>query len=357
MDTNKTFFYKDKPLFGLDIGFDSLKVMQLEPHGKNHKVIGYGIGGFDSSAIKDGEIVKHEELAKNILDMFKNDIIGEITTRRVALSIPATRTFTHTVTLPALPDHELAEAVELEAEQNIPVPISELYLDYNLISRDDKNTELLTVAVPKKIVDSHLGLMHVLGLEPVTFDTSISAAGRLFDRQEEHGDIPAVLIDFGSISADITVRDKTNIITGTISGGGDTYTDSIGKKLGLNHEEAHVVKVKYGIGKSKKQADIIEALKPELDKLVKEVKRMIRYYEERSGSEIKIGQIITMGGGANMPGLNGYLTDILRLPVRMCEPWQNLELGRLKEPSITEKSVYVTVAGLCLIKPEEVFKL
>ena len=116
-----------------------------------------------------------------------------------------------------------------------------------------------------------------------------------------------------------------------------------------------VIKSKYGIGKSKKQTEILAILKPELDQIVREVRRVIRYYEERSTVDSKVGQIITMGGGANLPGLSGYLTDTLRLPVRTSEPWQNFTLKKIKAPNQNEKTVYVTAAGLCMIKPAEVF--
>jgi Tfp pilus assembly PilM family ATPase len=55
--------YKDKPLFGLDIGFNTIKVMQVEQEGKHTNVVGYGITTFDSDAIKDGVIVDFEKLA------------------------------------------------------------------------------------------------------------------------------------------------------------------------------------------------------------------------------------------------------------------------------------------------------
>lgn len=333
-----------------------MKVLQVEPRGKQDVVIGYGVSNFDNTAIKDGVIVNHESLAKSVNELFKNNIIGEITTRRVAVTIPATRTFTRAMNLPpSVREEELHEAVTLEAEQYIPVPIDELYLDYNVINRTDKGIELLAVAVPKKIVDSYMLLVRMLGLEPVAFDSSINAGARLFNKQGEHNDIPAILIDFGSGSADITVYDKTIIVTGTIPCGGDIFTELIASKLKVSHEEAHIIKTKYGLGKSKRQADIVEALGPSIEQLVKEIRRMIRYHEERSGSKQKIGQIVTMGGGANMPGLSEYLTSMLRLPVRMCDPWQNLHLHKLQPPSTGEKSMYVTVSGLSLIEPSELF--
>ena len=330
--------------------------MQLESHGKKQVVIGYGLAGFDPKCVKDGVIIDLKSLATSVQELFKNNIVGEINTRRVALSIPASRTYTRTMNLPPIKDSELMEAVRLEAEQYIPMPLEDLYIDFTVITRSEKGLELLAVAAPKKIVDSYTLLARMLGLEPMAFDTTILSSGRFFQRQIDFNDIPTVLIDFGTASADITVHDQTVIVTGTIQGGGDAFTSLISEKLGISQQEAHIVITKYGVNKSKKQAEILDALKPKLDSLVKEIRRMIRYHEERSESKQKIEQIITMGGGANMPGLSDYLTNSMRLPVRTCDPWQHLELGSLQPPSTIEKSMYVTVSGLALIGAKEIFE-
>lgn len=355
MDNRNTYFYKDKPLFGLDIGYGSIKVMQLKPHGDQYQVTGYGVGGYEASAVKDGEIVDFKKLAEAVYELFEKNIIGSISTRRVAINIPASRTYTRTMDLPKIPDHELEEAVRLEAAQYIPMPIEELYMDFSVINRSERGVSLLAVATPKRIVDSYMSLALILGLDPVAFDTSINAAGRLFEKQDKHRDIPAVLIDFGSVSTDITIHDKTSIITSTVGFGGNAFTELISKKLSVTKEEAYLIKIKYGVAKSKKQKEILSVLEPEIQKLAKEIKKMIRYYEERSGSTKKIGQIITMGGGANTPGLSSLLTEILRLPVRTCDPWEGLYIHRLQPPNGSEKSMYMTAAGLSLIEPKEIF--
>src|SRR5207253_929704 len=98
-------------------------------------------------------------------------------------------------------------------------------------------------------------------------------------------------------------------------------------------------------------------VEPILEEMLKEIRRMIRYYEERSRSQKKIGQIITMGGGANVPGLSDYMTSHLRIPVRMSDPWRQLEFKHLEPPNTIEKSLYITVAGLSLVKPVEAFSV
>jgi type IV pilus assembly protein PilM len=361
-NTKTTNFYHDKPLFGLDIGHGSLKVMQLEtpaPNGvrKKHlpKVIGYGFTNFDVTAQENGVVIKPEIIAKAARDLFDKHLIGDITTRRAALAIPAYRTFTRSVQLPRLSPKELQNAVELEAEQYISMPLEDLYLDYEIIKEDAENVDLFMVAVPKDIVNSYLDLARITGLEPVLIEPTLSSSGRLYTL-DDRSDSASFIIDFGSLSSDISIFDRHVLVTGTVQGGGVNFTHAIKNTLNVSDAEAGLIKTRYGLGVSKKQAQIRQALEPTLQQIVKEIRRMMRYYEERFGTERPISQIITLGGGANMPGLSDYLTNSLRLAVRHNDPWQYLDFKGLQPPSVADKPMYTTVAGLSLANPKEVFK-
>lgn len=354
MTNKETLFFKDKPIFGLDVGYSSIKVLQADITGKKQVITGYGAAGFEAGIVKDGVIVDPEAIAKAAHELFEKHLIGDITTNRAVLSIPAARSYNRNVHLPKLAPKELQDAVNLEVEQYIPVPNEELYVDYSKIRETADEVEILIVAVPKKIINSYLDLAKILNIEVVGVQTSIAAGGRLF-LQAESTDTPTVLIDFGSLSSDLTIYDKGLVITSTVSGGGDNFSDVIASTLGVTKQEAHIIKTKYGLGVSKKQREITEGLTPTLQQMIKEIKRMIRYYEERTDTERKITQVVTMGGGANMPGLSEYMTNQLRIPVRMCDPWQNLVFGDLQPPNSVEKSMYVTVAGLALTPPQELF--
>ena len=357
------YFYRDKPLFGLDIGPSSLKVMQVSQpvarvNGKVDKlpqVIGYGFTTFDRTATEDGVIVQHEVVAKAARTLFDQHLIGNITTSRVALAIPAYRTFTRSLELPQLEDKELANAVELEAEQYVSMPLEELYLDYEVTLKTVDKTELFAVAVPKTIVDSYVELAHILGLEPVLIEPTLSSSGRLFSLDEQ-SDVPTVIIDFGSRSADISIYDGHILVTGTVQAGGETFTNIIQTTLHVTTAEAGLIKTRYGLSVSRRQAEITQALAPIMDQLIKEIRRMMRYHEERYGAERPIQQIITLGGGANMPGLSDYLTNILRLAVRHTNPWHYLNYKGLQPPSEADKPMYATVAGLCLANPKKVIQ-
>jgi type IV pilus assembly protein PilM len=352
--TKETLFFKDKSVFGLDIGFGSVKVMQIDTATK-HNVIGYGAATFDPNAIQDGIVIDLEGVAKATKELFSHGLTGDITTRRVVLSVPASRSFNRNVHLPNLSNKELEQAVAQEVEQYVPIANSELYTDFTKIRSGVEESEYLIVAAPKKIVDSHIQLAQILGLEVVGVQTTIDASGRLF-LQSEGSHIPTVLIDFGSNSADLTVYDQGLIVTGTVPVGGDQFSRQIASTLNVTPQEAHIIKTKYGLGVSKKQKQITDGLTPILEQIIKEIRRMIRYYEERSGSEQKVSQVVTMGGGANMPGLSDFITGSLRIPTRACDPWQNLHFHRLQPPNAAEKSMYVTAAGLALTQPRELFE-
>jgi type IV pilus assembly protein PilM len=356
MSTKPIRFYTDKPVFGLDIGRSSLKVMQLSDPTDDPEIAGYGTADFDVHAIDDGVIVKPEALSEALHDLFEHRLAGEINTRRVVMALPGYRTFTRSIQLPKLGDAELREAVQLEVEQYVPMQLQDLYLDYTITGETTDNNNIFVVAVPKRIVDSYLNLATKLGLEPILIEPTMTAGARFFAR-DKHSDMASIVIDFGSLTATISIFDKTILATSTVPAGGMVFTEAIRNQLGVNQQEAGDIKTKYGLDISKYQKQVFAALEPSLGKVVIEIRRMLRYYEERYGSSKTLGQIVTLGGGANMPGLSDYLTNALKVPVRTLEhPWAVFKYDRdMKLPIEADRLMYATVAGLSLLNPKEVF--
>lgn len=347
-------FYQDKPLLGLDIGTGSVKIMQVDLARKKPAVRGYGTAAFDPKCIEDGVIVDPEPIAAAVKKLIDKGIIGSLSTHRVALSVPASHTYSRELFLPHLPEKELPDAIHTEAEQYIPRNLDELYLDYTLNDKTANEIHVYTVAAPKNIVDSYVNIAHTLGLEPVCVTSSLDATTRLLSAQSTTTE-PCVIIDFGTKSADISIFDKYVTVTGTVQAGGDLFTEKIMKHLDVDEREAVALKTKYGVAVSNNQMDIRTAVTPLLQQIVREVKRMLRYYADRSGESEKITKVITMGGGANMPGLNTYLAEQLKMPTDLLDPWQVLDYGKLQPPNVTERTIYLTVAGLALTPPKEVF--
>jgi Tfp pilus assembly PilM family ATPase len=155
----------------------------------------------------------------------------------------------------------------------------------------------------------------------------------------------------------LAVFDKTMIVNSTLSGGSELITKLIGASLKVDAAEAYEIKSKYGIGVSERQQKVTQAIQPVLDELVKEVRKILRYYTDRVGQSSKrqIASIVTSGGGATMPGINQYLAKELGMPAKTLDPWSKLDFGSLRKPPELEQSAYITVAGEAILNPVEIY--
>lgn len=348
-------FYKDKKVFGLDIGGSTLKIMQIESGANGTSARAYGTTSFDPKSIEKGVIVDPEAIITAIHRLITREMVGTLNTRHVAVSLPNEYSFSRVIALPKMNAKDLSDAVALEVDQSIPLPVDELYYDFSTI-RTLKNDlqEIQIVACPKNIPDSYIGVFNALGLEVALIESNISAVTRIVVHSEAH-DVSTLIVDIGSTSCDLSVYDGSAIrATGTIDCSSERLTQLIATSLGVNHKQANSIKTRYGLELSRKQQQIQKAMEPELNKLISEIRKVIRYFTDKeTDSTSPIGQIIILGGGANLPGLSTYITDRTRIPTRLCAPWNNISFGHLQPPHELETTLYTTASGLSIVTPSE----
>lgn len=345
-------FYKDKPIIGLDISQTGMKVMSVDP--KKWLVTGYGSIDLDPAKVQQSLDNGDDYLTKNMHALLSKNLVGSLGGDHAVLGVPAGRTFTRTFTIPANTEKNLKEAVELEVEQYIPIPMSTLYVDYEIIERTDNELTVLMCAVPRTVVDSCISIAEDAGLRVAMVESSISAVARLLEATEE-GHLPTVIVDIGPASTDIAILDRSIRIAGSLSIGGNTFTLDIAKKLKVPLENAHQLKVLNGLNAGSRQQKISSALKPSLERIVAETRRVMRYYDERIVDHRKLEQVLVVGGGANVPGIGEYFTNELVMPARVASPWQQLDFGKLPQPAKHFRPRYITVAGLASVTPEKIW--
>lgn len=348
-------FYKDKSIVGLDISNTGIKVMSADP--KKWLVEGYG--SLDLEPLKVKEALENEGntyLTDNIKLLLAEKIVGNLSSRRVTVSLPTARSFSRTFTLPIETEKSLRDAVFLEADQYIPIPSANLYIDYQVIERTKKEITVLMSAVARVIVDNVVASIEAAGLQPVLIEPSICSVGRVLTATEE-GNLPTVIVDIGPASTDIAILDRGSIrVTGGLAIGGNTFTLDIAKKLNVALENAHQLKVLNGLNAGPRQQKLTSALEPSLQRIVTEVKKVMRYYDERISDTRKLEQLLIVGSGSNLPGIGEYFTNSLLMPARVASPWQKLDFGKLQEPPKQFRSRYITVAGLASINPGSIWK-
>jgi type IV pilus assembly protein PilM len=342
---NKLFF-TDKPIIGLDISSTGVKMMSI--NSQKWLVLGYGSLDLDPVQIKNSLESNSNYLAKNIKSLIKKNIVGKLNSNHVAISVSSERTFSRTFSIPKKTEKHLADAVDLEVDQYIPLPLSSLYIDYEIVKRDKPSITVLLSAIPKSITDKAVAAAESAGLIACFVEPSTASISRLLTKTED-GNIPTVIVDIGPASTDIAITNNGTVrISSSIPIGGNTFTLNIAKRLGITLENAHQLKVLNGLNAGTKQEKIVASLEPSLTKIIYETRKVMRYYNERISSESKLEQLLIVGSGCNVPGIGDYFTNELVMPARVASPWQKLDFGKLPEPAQQFKPRYITVAGVAL---------
>jgi type IV pilus assembly protein PilM len=347
-------FYRDKPLIGLDIGQTNIKVMAVDP--KKWLVLGYGSIDLDPAKIQKSLEGHDSYLTESLQTLLNEKLIGSLSSNHTVIGIPTNRTFSRTFTVPAKAEKTLADAIEVEVDQYIPIPMSSLYVDYEVIERTKDQLTIIMAAVPKVLVDSCMQAAHAANLRPIMVEPGINSVARLLETTEE-GHLTTLIVDIGPASTDIAVLEGGAIrVSGGLSIGGNTFTLDIAKKLNVALENAHQLKVLNGLSAGPRQAKITAALQPSLQRILTEVRKVIRYYNERLTDDRKLEQVLVVGGGSNVPGIGDYFTNELVMPARVASPWQRLDFGKLPQPSRQLRPRYITVAGLASVNQKELWK-
>lgn len=348
-------FFKDKPVVGLDISQTGIKVMAIDI--KSRAVLGYGSLDLDPSKLQNAlDSSDNTYLVDNLRALMADKIIGRLPSDHIALSVPTNRTFSRTFSVPKEQESHIADAVTVEVDQYIPIPSDTLYVDHDIIDRTDKELIVNMSAVPRLLVDNCLDAIREVGLTPVFIEPGINATARLLEATE-NATLTTLILDIGTTSTDIALLDKSAIrISGSVSVGGNTFTIAISEKLGMSLEDAHKLKITNGLMNGPRQSQLKAALDPHIQRIVTEIRKVIRYYSERMDRECKVEQVLIVGGGSDMPAIGDYFTDSLVMPARVASPWQDINFGKLPEPAKQFRPRYISVAGLASVPKDEVLK-
>lgn len=346
-------FYKDKHPIGLDISQTGIKVMAIDP--KRLTIDGYGSLDLDPAKMQTAFDTTSEDntyIADAVTQLLQENVVGSLPSNHVVIGVPTKYSYSRTFSVPVDQEKRLADTVEVEVSQYIPIPMSALYVDYEVIERTKTTVQVVMSAIPRTAVDAAMRAARTAGLRPVMIEPSINAVSRLLVASES-GILSTLIIDIGQAYTDIAVLDKGIVrLSGGLSIGGNTFTIDIGKHLDVPLDRAHQLKVLNGLQNGPRQEAIVTALKPSLDRICSEVRKVIRYYDERVDGSVKIEQVLVVGAGSNMPGIGDYFTNELVLPARVASPWQHFNFGSLPQPNKQFRPRYISVAGLASVHSE-----
>lgn len=303
--------------FGLDIGTSAVKIVQLRKSlsGRYELISFGGVSVPEGLSQSDSEADKKKlaEIIKNLTHSM------HITTKNVVVSLPGSAIFTTVVNFPKMPLAEIKKAISYQAEQNIPLKISEVKVDWQVVreSPDKNEISVMIIAAPISKTQKVIDVTEGAGLELNAVEINAIAAARSLQTNEPL----YMIVDLGTFSTELTIV-RNGIVTHTraIPAGGQVMTRAIAQGLGLEMIQAEQFKRKFGIEDDKMDGKIFKATKPILDNLTEEVKRSVQYYLDQYGENITLLKIT--GGASRTLGLQKFLSETLGLGIIYSNPWE-----------------------------------
>lgn len=365
--------------FGMDISDLSLKIIKLKKKRGKLGLACFGESIISPGIIKNGKVKKEKELTKIIEQAIINVESGKLDTPYGIISLPEEKAFLRVIQMPIMNDQELKQAIYFEAENYIPLPIQEVYFDFQvipLLAKDQQHLDVLIAAMPKNVVDPYLSCLKKAGVQPVAFEVESSAMCRALIKNGENMDDPILLIDLGSTRTSFIVfSDESLRLTCFAPICSQKFTEEISRFLSIGLKDAEKIKIKYGIQDSKKitlkakkgskqfdreiaiEKKIFCALAPILTDLVKQIKKSLNFYSSHisktnhSHSQKHIKKILLCGGGACLKGIDDFFSSELDLSVEIGNPWVNISDQSLL--SARQSIKYTIAIGLALrgVKP------
>lgn len=311
---------------GIDIGFSSIKVVALSKERDQFKLVSLGSIPSPQPGIISDNDTELEALGNAIKRLFT---AARIDQRDVVVALPESRVFTRVIDdLPYLSDNELSSAIRYAAEEFIPMSLTDVNLNWQVLVRSDpkdKNakTVVLVISSPKNAVAKYLKVLDFSGLRPKAIETEIIAVTRSLVGNNPFS--PSTLImQFGATTTDFAAVSKGLIwFTRSISTGGIALSRSLAQHFNFEMNQAEQYKRIYGLMEDQLEGKVVEALKPIVDIIAGEGRRVIQAFETKYPSN-PIKRIVVSGGGAKMPGLVIYLANALGLEVQEADPWYSI---------------------------------
>jgi type IV pilus assembly protein PilM len=364
---------KTQSVLGIDIGTSSIKVVQLKKSGTRAVLETYGelsLGPYAGFSPGQATNLSLEKVAEALKDLLSEKEVN-VTTNVCGMSISFASSLMSVLQMPNVSLKDLANMVPLEARKYIPVPISEVTLDWSVIPKneikDESNPE--DVSMPK-IEKNKTGMLDILvvaihndtlaryaqiasqnNLRPSFFEIEIFSIMRsVLDEYLQ----PVFIFDFGSASTKFFIVERGILLSShTVNMGSQNITASISKSFGIPLEQAEILKRKNGLLKEEGQAmDVETVVMLTLQYLFEEAKRAMISYEKKYNKNI--GKILMVGGGSSLKGIKEKASEFFQTDVEQGNPFSKVVTPAFLENVLRETGPQFAVAvGLALRKLQE----
>ncbi|HEY4514125.1 MAG TPA: type IV pilus assembly protein PilM [Candidatus Paceibacterota bacterium] len=361
---------KEFAAVGIDIGASSAKIVQLRASRGTAILETYGeiaLGPYGNAAIGKAVKLSPEKTAEAITDLMRE---ANVTARVGGLSIPFSSSLVTVLDLPKVDNETLKRIVPIEARKYIPIPASEVTLDWFVIPADEgemgsafdqlqapapiraKGQEVLLVAIRNDILGSYQTIAATTGLTVNFYEIEIFSAIR---SSVGHGIAPILVVDLGASTTKMYIVERGVVrMTHLVTAGGQHMTENLARSLSWEFEKAERVKRERGLIDSNaygtdENSKIKAALLSTLIRVFSEIERVLLSYGQRYNKNVS--HVLLTGGGASLPGLSQQAKESLHAEVEIADPFAHTESPAFLEGVLKEIGPGFAVSvGLALRK-------
>ena len=307
---------------GLSIGSSSIKLVELKKSGKAWKLLHFGIVQLPENVIVNREIVNPLVVTESI-----QTLVGQIKLKNksVCTALSGTSVIIKRMTLEVPHARDLQDQVFWEAEQYLPFDVSEVVMDYQVLSKSKENkTDLILIAVKKSVLEVYMKCIENAGLKPKIVDVDFFALQNVFEANYPMGPSEAVaLVDIGASSLKLIVLQAgVPVFTKDAAIGGHNLTAEIQRSLNLSYVDAETLKTGGGTGGSTPQ-EVSDLMNMMAETFSAEIKRALDFYHA-SSTGANVSYLLLSGGGTKIPGLTKTIEDAVGVPTQMMNPFNSI---------------------------------
>jgi type IV pilus assembly protein PilM len=315
-------FSRERTVVGLDIGASSVKVVEVEKHRDEIRVIHFGEAPLEPDVIVDGEVMDRQMLVAAIRDLFETQ---RIESRRVILGVHGRGVIVKKIRVDAVDPAQADEAIFWEAEQHVSYDMDDLSLDYQILDAErGPKMQVLLVAAKRDLVLNRVEMIREAGLVVEAVDVNCFALQNALEASEGLGaDETVALLNIG---ADITnvnvVRGGMPLYTQDLSLGSHSYLQAVQKAFLLSRAEAE-----KALQETPCRLDVRPLLEQFCADLSGSLEKSLNYLRT-SGEADHLDRVLICGGGAQIDGVLELLAQRQPAPVALADPLRGLHWGR-----------------------------
>lgn len=353
-------------VIGIDVGASAIKVVQVKR--ENGRAVLETYGSISTAPYAEGIVgqvltVEQEGLVKAIDDLFKE---ANVTTRNSAMSIPASASLVFLVELPGnVTDKELPQIIHNEARRYIPVPITEVSIDWWPVPKrpmddvtDDstipttkdmekEKKKVLVAAIHNEALSKYKGLVNDAKLETDFFEIEMFSSARSVTGQDLS---TIMLLDMGASKTKISIIDRGVIQDfHIINRGSSDITNGLVASLEIPFADAEEMKKQYGLNDNPKIPKAREIIRGVLDYIFFESGNVVLNYEKKYNKNIS--KVILIGGGVLLKGVEGVAKEKFGTDIILGNPFERIQAPAFLEGVLKESGPeFAVAAGLALRK-------